>query len=113
MYIFRIIFIGACNGIDFLEKCEESGIICEAVFVTNGTSCDAHCQSLGLTCEDAWDDKRETCVKKTTGDWSFGNRCGISDPDDEDQICRCATGKGKSIIIIHIFVDNLRRTARD
>ena len=91
MCTFRIIFIGACNGLDFETKCEETATICEAVFATNGATCGTHCQSLGLICEGAWNDISGTCDKDT----GSASGCGI---EYSKQICRCITGKGKSII---------------
>ena len=98
MCTFHIIFIGACNGLDFKEKCEESATICEAVFMTKGATCGTHCQSLGLMCEEAWDEKSHTCAtKQTTDARRVDNGCSMS---YNDQICRCTTGaKGKSIIV--------------
>ena len=84
---------GACNGLHFKEKCEESATICEAVFETKGTTCGTHCQSVGLVCEEAWDEASHTCASKLTTDGRrVGNGCGMS---YGDQICRCATRKGK------------------
>ena len=92
-----IIFIGACNDLDSTERCEDSATICEAVFVTKGATCDTHCQSLGFICEEAWDEKYQTCDSKLRTDARrVGNGCGMS---YNDQICRCTTDRGKSIIV--------------
>ena len=76
-------------------KCEESETICEAVFKTNGLTCEIQCQSLGLVCEDGWDETSNTCVKKTYEESGCGTERG-------DQICRCTNGK--SIIKHYRFI---------
>ena len=78
-------FKGACDGLDFKEKCENSETICEAVFKTNGQTCDSHCELLGLVCKDGWNDKSGTCAKDP------GNAGGC-DTAYDTQICRCMTG---------------------
>ena len=69
-----------------MEKCEDSETICEAVFETDGSSCNSHCQSLGLKCEDAWNDVSGTCAKEGHAD----NACDVN---MSKQICRCKKGK--------------------
>ena len=86
MPLFDVKFKGACDGLNFEEKCEDSDTICEAVFRTNEQTCDSHCESLGLVCEDGWNDKSRTCVKDT------GEASGC-DQARRTQICRCITGR--------------------
>ena len=76
--------------------CEESATVCEAVFRTSGSTCDTHCQSLGLSCERAWDNDAGVddggCASKVTDDFRrIGNGCGMI---YVDQICRCSTDSG-------------------
>ena len=87
MSTFNNIFEGACKDLDFEQKCEHSETICEAVFRTNKQTCNSHCESLGLICEDAWNDKKSgSCVKDTDA----ASGCYIP---YQMQICRCKTGK--------------------
>ena len=65
--------------------------MCEAVFNTRGDTCDHHCQSLGLTCKEAWDEVKRTCDSKRVDDnRREGNGCGMR---YSDQICQCTVGK--------------------
>ena len=87
---------GACNGLNFVDKCEESQTMCEAVFATNGDTCDTHCQSLGMVCKEAWDEQLKTCDSKLVDDnRREGNGCGMG---YEFQICQCTDETGKSIM---------------
>ena len=83
---FVIIFKGACTGLDFDKKCEESNAICEAVFHLGGFNCDIHCEALGLECEGAWNADSGTCTKDT----SVNSGCNVT---YSDAICRCTRGK--------------------
>ena len=86
---------GACADFDFEDKCEESATICEAVFWTNGATCNRHCKSRGLMCQEGWDDSGNpgTCSSKLVDDpHKVGDGCGIG---YGNQICRCTTEKGK------------------
>ena len=67
--------------------CEESETICEAVFETNGDTCDTHCQSRGLLCENAWND-----ASGTKCNTNKGNPLGC-DAAYDTQVCRCKTSK--------------------
>ena len=80
-----VIAKGACDGLDLVEKCEDSERICEAEFDTGGASCYSHCQSLGLRCEDAWNDGSGTCNKQAYS----SNACDVH---KQGQICRCMKG---------------------
>ena len=93
IYAFDIIFKGACDGLEFEEKCKESETICEAVFLTHFATCNWHCQSRGLTCEDGWSHVSGTCTKNAdiTG--------GCHNPY-ATKICRCKKSK--------IFNNNFR-----
>ena len=79
--------LGACDVFNFMEKCAESATMCEALFATNGNTCDSQCQSLGFTCEEGWDEEEETCASKLTHDTRrVGDGCGMP---YGGQICRC------------------------
>jgi hypothetical protein len=88
------LFKGICTGLTFVEQCTGSATVCEAVFQTDGATCDAHCESMGLNCEEAWDETDNTCSTKQTSDSRrVGDGCTMS---YGSQICRCmkdATGK--------------------
>ena len=85
--------LDACYGLAFEEKCEESATVCEALFVTSGATCDTHCKSLQLSCQEAWDETSKTCASKLTADARrLDDGCRMS---YNDQICRCTTGGRK------------------
>ena len=86
---------GACQGLDVVDVCAESATICEAVFMTSGSTCDNHCEKLGLTCEEGWDETSGDCASRMTNDARrIGNGCEMS---YEKQICRCSSGNGRLI----------------
>ena len=76
--------------------CTETARTCEAVFDTKGKTCSSHCESLGLVCEEGWDEQDGNCDSKILG--RAGNGC--SRPY-QTQICRCAAEYGISIRIAY------------
>ena len=83
-----------------VETCSYSERTCEAVFKTDGKTCDSHCQSMGLVCEMGWDESSETCDSRAADDARrIGNGCGMS---YGFQICRCSVGNSKSMRIFLI-----------
>ena len=97
MHLWDVKFKGACDGLDYERKCEDSETICEAVFRTNQQTCDKHCEKLGLVCEDGWNDISGTCHKS-----SDASGCNVG---QWTQICRCKTGKSSInyLIFLRIF----------
>ena len=86
---FNIVFKGVCSRFSELrneEICGNSETICEAVFRTNGDTCQNYCQSHGLLCENAWNDESGKC----NSDKSHPIGC---DATKNGQVCRCKTSK--------------------
>ena len=82
----------ACAEFDFEDKCEESATICEAVFMTNGASCNIYCQSRGFKCQEGWDEGNNTCASKLVDDpRKVGDGCDFG---YNNQICRCIKEQG-------------------
>ena len=86
--------LSACNmKADLTEICEASSTICEAVFNTNGDTCEDYCQSLGRTCNEGWNVDGHTCngkLESTEDSSRTGNGCNES---YNYQICRCEACK--------------------
>ena len=77
------------GGLKALEACDETPRTCEAVFYTNGKTCSSHCDSLGLVCEEGWDESNKDCSSKIK--MRVGTGC-LSPYNI--QICRCAADYG-------------------
>ena len=84
MIDFDIVFKGACNASNIRNVCEESETICEAMFQTKGATCNSQCQSMGLVCEDGWNDESGTCGRRDN------DGCNS---EKQGQICRCKSCK--------------------
>ena len=102
--------VGGCQGLDVVEVCAESSTFCEAVFRTSGKTCDTHCELLGLTCEEGWDEASGNCASIMTDDpRRIGNGCGMS---YSNQICRCSCWNGMSMQstcnqnIVYLYYNN-------
>ena len=86
------------GGLDAVEVCEETSEYCEAVFRTDGTTCNTHCESFGLVCTEGWDEEKGDCASKLTVDSRrVGNGC---DMVYGNQICRCSASIGKLLLIL-------------
>ena len=87
--------IGGCQGLDVVEVCAQSSTFCEAVFRTSQKTCDTHCELLGLTCKEGWDETSGNCASRLTDDpRRIGNGCGMA---YTTQICRCSCWNGMSM----------------
>ena len=90
-------FSGACQDLDAVEICSFSETACEAVFITNGKTCDSHCDSMGLECDFGWEITSKNCNSRVPKDPSgTRNGCGKS---LGSQICRCSVGNSKLTLI--------------
>ena len=97
MRIILDLFLGACQDLDAVEVCSFSETACEAVFITNGKTCDSHCDSMGLECDSGWEITSKNCNSRVPKDPSgTRNGCGKS---LGSQICRCSVGNSKSTLI--------------
>ena len=98
-----ILCSGACQDLDAVEVCAHSATTCEAVFITDGKTCDIHCESMGLECEMGWDETSKSCDSKVSNDQNrIGNGCGMS---YESQICRCSVGNSKYTLRVDLSSD--------
>ena len=89
--------LGACKDLDAVELCSFSETTCEAVFITNGKTCDSHCDSMGLECDSGWEITSKNCNSRVPEDPSRSrNGCGKS---LGSQICRCSVGNCKLTLI--------------
>ena len=90
-------FSGACQDLDAVEVCSFSETACEAVFITNGKTCDSHCDSMGLECDSGWEITSKNCNSRVSKDPSVTRKgCGKS---LGSQICRCSVGNSKLTLI--------------
>lgn len=95
---------GACKDLDAVEVCACSATTCEAIFITDGKTCDIHCESMGLECEMGWDETSKSCDSKVSNDQNrIGNGCGMP---YKSQICRCSVGNSKNTLPTDLFHDN-------